>query len=99
MIPDKSDGKLVWICRGCGKLQRGRKDQELILSKEVNDKRPIPVIDFEKETEKLSVIEMDCWKCKNDKAMWWLQQTRSGDEPATRFFKCVKCGHTWRENS
>ncbi|MBS3171381.1 hypothetical protein J4449_02085 [Candidatus Woesearchaeota archaeon] len=26
----------------------------------------------------------------------WLVQTRAADEAATRFFKCVKCMHTWR---
>ena len=99
MIPDKNEDKLVWVCRSCGKVQRGKKDQELVLSKEMNDKKGIPVVDLDKETDKLSVIDADCWKCGNDKAMWWLQQTRSGDEAATRFYKCVKCNHIWRENS
>lgn len=99
MIPDKDGDNFFWVCRSCGKTQRGKSDQKIILSAEIEGKKGIPVIDFEKESEKLSVIKMDCWKCKNDKVTWWLQQTRSGDEPATRFYKCVKCGHTWRENS
>jgi DNA-directed RNA polymerase subunit M len=24
-------------------------------------------------------------------------QTRRADESATQFFRCTKCGHTWRE--
>jgi len=24
-------------------------------------------------------------------------QTRAADEPPTRFYRCTKCGHTWRE--
>jgi DNA-directed RNA polymerase subunit M len=30
-------------------------------------------------------------------AYFWTQQTRGADEPETRFFKCTKCSHTWRE--
>ena len=38
-----------------------------------------------------------CPECGHTEASWWLQQTRSADEAETRFFKCLKCGHTWRE--
>ncbi|MEM4865380.1 MAG: hypothetical protein QXY09_02690 [Acidilobaceae archaeon] len=24
-------------------------------------------------------------------------QTRAADEPPTRFYRCTKCGYTWRE--
>ncbi|MEK6946569.1 MAG: transcription factor S, partial [Nanoarchaeota archaeon] len=30
-------------------------------------------------------------------AYFWLVQTRAGDEPETKFLKCEKCGHTWRD--
>ncbi len=99
MIPDKREGKLVWVCRSCGKVQRGNKEQKLVLSQEINEKKGIPIVDADKEKEKLSVIDIKCHKCGNNKAMWWLQQTRAGDEAATRFYKCIECGYTWRENS
>jgi len=38
----------------------------------------------------------ECPKCKHKEAYYWLVQTRAADEAATRFFKCVKCMHTWR---
>jgi len=38
-----------------------------------------------------------CPKCGNNEAYYWEVQTRSADEPATRFFKCTRCGHVWRE--
>ncbi|MEK6938628.1 MAG: transcription factor S [Nanoarchaeota archaeon] len=44
-------------------------------------------------------IKMICEKCGNTVAYYWTQQTRGADEPETRFFKCTKCKHTWRENS
>ena len=42
-------------------------------------------------------IKADCDKCGHGMAYTWSVQTRSSDEPATTFFKCVSCGHQWRE--
>ncbi len=42
-------------------------------------------------------IDAECPKCGNKEAYFWTQQTRSADEPETRFYKCTKCKHTWRE--
>jgi len=41
-----------------------------------------------------------CPKCDNDRANYLLIQTRSADEPMTRFYKCTNkaCGHVWHEN-
>ena len=38
-----------------------------------------------------------CPKCENKGAYWHLRQTRSADEATTRFYRCTKCKHTWRE--
>ena len=42
---------------------------------------------------------IDCEKCGNKEAYYWQVQTRSSDEPMTRFYRCTKCGSTWREYS
>lgn len=42
-------------------------------------------------------VKIRCDKCGNNIAYFWTQQTRGADEPETRFFKCAKCGSTWRE--
>lgn len=44
-------------------------------------------------------VAVPCPNCRHDKAAYKEVQTRSADEPATLFFKClnVKCGHNWRE--
>ena len=39
----------------------------------------------------------ECEKCGNKEAYYWQVQTRGGDEPMTRFYRCVKCNATWRE--
>ncbi len=41
-------------------------------------------------------ISIQCEKCDNSKAVWWMIQTRSADEPTTQFYRCTKCSHTWR---
>jgi len=38
-----------------------------------------------------------CEDCGNMIAYWWLRQLRAADESEVRFFRCTKCGKTWRE--
>lgn len=51
----------------------------------------------EKRPDNLPITDYDCKECKNGKAFFWTMQTRSSDEPETRFYKCTKCGHVNRE--
>jgi transcription elongation factor S-II len=37
-----------------------------------------------------------CGKCKKRETTYYEQQTRSSDEPMTKFIKCVNCGHEWK---
>ncbi|CAH9051791.1 unnamed protein product [Cuscuta europaea] len=39
-----------------------------------------------------------CPTCGFDEAAFVEMQTRSADEPATRFYKCIGCGFTWKED-
>ena len=43
------------------------------------------------------VINATCPKCNHKEAYFWTSQTRAGDEAETKFFRCTKCKHTWRE--
>ena len=40
--------------------------------------------------------KVECSKCGNNQAHWWIVQTDSADEPITQFFRCIKCRLTWR---
>jgi len=37
-----------------------------------------------------STIKIDCEKCHNQEGVWWTFQTRSADEPETKFYRCIK---------
>lgn len=51
----------------------------------------------DKGEEVLPVVIEKCPECGNDKAYFWTVQTRASDEAETKFYKCIKCGHTRRE--
>ena len=42
-------------------------------------------------------VKIDCEKCGHGEAVSWMFQTRSADEPTTRFYRCQKCKYTWRD--
>ena len=89
MVP--KDDKLV--CRNCGyEMEKGG---EIIL-KQNRRTEEIAVIDG-KEVAVLPITDVMCPECGNNKAYWWLRQLRSADESEVRFFRCTKCGKTWRE--
>lgn len=57
---------------------------------------PFNVFEGNEGEESHPTIKIDCEKCGNDEAVWWMLQTRSADEPTTQFYRCTKCKHTWR---
>ena len=61
-------------------------------------KESIVVIENPDELSTMTTKPMRCPKCvKVVKTQYWAVQTRSGDEAPTRFYRCTKCRHTWRE--
>jgi len=53
----------------------------------------------EQKLKTLPVINIECPRCGNNLAYVWQVQTRSADESSTQFFRCTKCGYTFREYS
>jgi len=93
LIGKRKGGKSVLSC-SCGYSSKG---EEAIIKEENKDINKIEVVD--KKIETLPKTEQECKECGNGEAYYWLVQTRAGDEAETRFFKCSKCEHTWREYS
>lgn len=92
MMPKTVGGKKQFMC-GCGYKQAA---ESVIITETSNQKRPEFVV-IENEPTTNVIIDANCPKCGPVKAEYWEIQTRSADEPATRFHKCTKCGHTWRD--
>jgi len=91
MMPKTSNGKRVLAC-SCGYKSQG--DVKISESVKKDDRK---IETLEKQIEIHPKVDADCSKCGNKEAYAWDRQTRSSDEPPTKFFKCTKCGHTWRD--
>lgn len=85
-------GKDLLRCRSCGREIK----KHLDIKMETKSKKEEIVV-IENNEPDLPTTDKPCSKCGNEKAYYWLIQTRSIDEPPTQFFRCVKCKHVWRE--
>ena len=86
-------------CPKCG-YQRKVTAEELTLAKVVERPAPerIAVIDNKSANLRtMPTTKVECPRCGNREAFWWMVQTRGSDESPTQFFRCTKCEYTWRE--
>jgi DNA-directed RNA polymerase subunit M len=91
--------KKVLVCRKC-KFEKplagcgGQRFVETLTNKPAE----LIVKDGDKSKDNtLPKTKAECKKCGNREAYYWMMQTRSADEPSTRFYRCTKCDTTWRE--
>jgi transcription factor S len=95
--PQKKAKNFVLVCRRCGKEHRRKISGYKLTSKVEDEGSAVVVVSAKEEQAALPKVKILCPKCEHTEAYWWSQQTRAADEPQTRFFRCVKCSHTWRE--
>jgi DNA-directed RNA polymerase subunit M len=103
---------MVEFCEKCGAIIIGKKGEEIKcpacghvnvpkneikLKEKIEVKEELEVIDTSQTEEIHPITSVECPKCGNKEAYYWTKQTRASDEPETQFFKCVACGHQWRE--
>jgi DNA-directed RNA polymerase subunit M len=88
-------------CRRCGKLIEKKdgdlSEESLTITKNIEHGPKSKTYIIQDDIKTMPTIKTECPKCQNDEAYYWQVQTRSGDEPSTSFFRCRKCGYTWRE--
>jgi len=94
LFPKNEKGKKVFRC-SCGYTDKNMEAPQF--KEELPEDEEVPVVD--KEIVTLPLTEAECSKCGHGKAYFWTLQTRASDEPETKFFRCEKCKHTWRDYS
>jgi DNA-directed RNA polymerase subunit M len=95
MLPKKEGNKTVVKC-SCG-YKKEDKDAGMIREEILDKGKSVEVVDTAHDMKAMPKMKVDCPKCHNTEAGFWEVQTRASDEPATKFMKCVKCKHIWRD--
>jgi transcription factor S len=87
----------VIIGKACARCDyKTEEEVRLETSQKITLKKEVAVV-TDGENEINPIVEIICPKCQNKEAFFWTKQTRAGDEAETKFYKCTKCKHTWRE--
>ena len=94
LTPKDKKGNTILICSSCGfeKNPEGSYTKSEAVESQKED-----IVVVEKNDENLPKTSITCPECSNNEAYYWIEQTRAADEAPTRFYKCTKCSHTWRE--
>jgi DNA-directed RNA polymerase subunit M len=95
LLPKKEKGKSMLAC-SCG---YEKKKVESYRIKEVVKVGPELGAIEEDDVDKTKPVtdDAECPKCGHNEAYYWLIQTRAADESSTKFLRCLKCKHTWRD--
>ena len=96
LLPKKIDGKRVMACSSCNYISKNLEKSKII--EKTSKEKEVEVVEDD-GSKSLPIMDAECPKCGNKKAYYWLVQTRAGDEPETKFLKCTKCKHIWRDYS
>lgn len=94
LIPKKVNNRKIMAC-SCGYKSKKVEELKIQESNPKEDEKRMDIV--EKEVEAYPLTKTECPKCHHKKAYFWTIQTRAGDEPETKFFKCEACKHTWRD--
>lgn len=82
---------------GCPRCNYSSKEKmSLTSSEKIKEIKDVEIVG-KSDAQIMPIVSEKCKKCGNEKSYFWTVQTRSGDEAETKFFKCTKCDHTWRE--
>jgi len=84
-----------FVCKKCG-FKKKKSGDNVIVDKQ--KKKEITFIEDKNKTNVLPKTKIRCPKCDHNEAFWILRQMRGSDEPESRFYTCIKCGHKWRED-
>jgi transcription factor S len=103
LVYKSNDKKLSLYCPKCKKKIEVA-EKNLILKIKNDFVHPIKdrkegVVVIDKNLQKLRslpVVNSECYKCNGTKAETWELNLGSEDNSQAVFYRCIKCGHTWR---
>lgn len=97
-LKTKEQGFTEFVCPKCGYSKKIKAEEITAQKKNIHPiQETITVIGDETNIRTMPITKIECPKCGNKEAYWWIVQTRGADESPTQFFRCTKCKYTWRE--
>ena len=99
LLTEQSLDDFRFFCRTCPYIHRieAKYENKMYLErKEVDD--VLGGADAFKDAHATSVQCPNNRTCQSKRAYFMEIQIRSGDEPATIFYRCCECSHQWKEN-
>jgi len=102
LVPVKKDNNATptCVCPKCGYKKKGEKIIVETMKLKHEPQKQVTVISKKEQwLRTLPTVQIECPKCGNNLAYVWQVQTRGSDESMTQFFRCTKCGYTFREYS
>ena len=98
MKPKKDKDNTILVCSRCGYREKSNVSLKVSSRIDHSVKDKTIILPGNIDVVNLPITrDITCPKCGAHEAYYWFLQTRAADEPQTRFFKCAKCGHVWRE--
>ncbi len=93
---EKKRKSVYLVCKKCKKSKKLKGEKLTISEIQHEPRKKVVVLTREDQFAELPKTTIMCPKCENMEAFWWMQQTRGADEPPTLFYRCCKCGYSWR---
>ncbi len=101
LVPDKQpDGKIQMVCPACGKKISSDSNSKAFEIKQKishSELEKTVIIEEPNDIVVMPITNAKCIKCGNNEAYYRELQTRSADESMTTFYRCRRCGYTWRD--
>ncbi len=91
------DGSLYCVDCHYEKKVTDNQKKDYVINEDVSDKQEL-LIDDEK-VNAMPTTKGLCYRCGNRELEWWMVQMHRSDEAETRFYRCTKCGNTWRRSN
>jgi len=96
LVVEKKRKNVYIVCRKCKRVYKTKGEKLRIGSSVTEGKKKVIVMTEKDQFSELPKTRIICPKCEHMEAYWWMQQTRSADEPPTMFYRCCRCGYSWR---